>query len=235
MVNHRFLKSLAAVLVGGAVPLGAAPYSRAPLAPREVLQRYAHALAMLPRPRHVSFQYSVEQFGLRGFEQTHRVYRSGSHERDETLAADGTTLKVPSIRIIENRTNRYDVLAVAPRPAAYDFTFRGRSHSLYVFRTTPHAPRSFTVNEIQIDARNSLPAVMRFRISAGGARGNGELRYGRAGPYWMVRQALVTARLATGEHARERIAWGAYQFPASLPPSTFQPPRSTAAPAPALP
>ncbi|MDQ2907786.1 MAG: hypothetical protein M3R44_00365 [Candidatus Eremiobacteraeota bacterium] len=215
--------------------VGAAPHVRAQkIPPRVVLQRYAHALTILPRPRRVSFQYSVEQLGLRNFEQTHRVYRSGPRERDETLAADGTTLTVPSVRIIENRTNRYDVLAVAPRLDAYDFTFRSRSHGMYVFETAPHAARSFTVDEVGIDARTFLPAIVRFRAADGGARGKGELRYARTGPYWMVRQAQIVARLPTGERARERIAWSTYQFPASLPPSTFQLPHSTAAPAAAL-
>jgi len=207
------------------------PAARPSLAPALVLARYAHALAMLRRPRSVSFQYSVEQLGLRNLEQTHRVYRSGLRERDETLAADGQSLPIPSIRIIENRMDRYDILAVAPRPSAYAFTFVARNRRAYVFKTVPRSPRAFMIDSVEIDRTTFLPAVVRFAIAGNGARGAGELRYGSADRYWVVRQAQVTAHLTDGSRAHERIAWSGYQFPSSLPPSTFEMPRSTGPPA----
>jgi len=201
------------------------------LAPGAVLARYGHALATLRRPKSVSFQYSVEQLGLRNLEQTHRVYRSGLRERDETLAADGQPLPIPSIRIIENRMDRYDILAVAPRLPAYAFTFVGLRHRAYVFKTLAHAAGPFTVTAVELDAGTYLPAVVRFRIAGNGARGSGELHYARADRYWVVRMAQITAHLTNGARAHERIAWSGYQFPSSLPPSTFVLPRSTVPPA----
>lgn len=198
------------------------------LASEVVLARYAHALAILRRPRSVSFQYSVEQLGLRNLEQTHRVYRSGLRERDETLAVDGQPLPIPSIRIIENRMDRYDILSVAPRAAAYTFTFAARSRRAYVFKTVARAPGAFTIESVEIDRATFLPAVVRFAIAGNGARGGGELRYGSADRYWVVRQAQITAHLTNGSRAHERIAWSGYQFPSSLPPSTFEMPRSAA-------
>jgi hypothetical protein len=41
----------------------------------------------------------------------------------------------------------------------------------------------------------------------------------------MVREASVSAVLQ-GKQAREHLLWTAYQFPSSLPASTFTPPRA---------
>ena len=73
-------------------------YAAPPLEPATVLARYADALAALKHPAAISFEFSVEQLGLRNLEQTHRVYRSGSDERDETLSVDGYALNYPAVR-----------------------------------------------------------------------------------------------------------------------------------------
>jgi hypothetical protein len=204
------------------------------LEPATVLARYADALANLKRPPTQSFEYSVEQLGLRNIEQTHRVYRSGLNERDETLIVDGYTLKQPAVRILANRTNRYDIAAVAPKPADYTFTFDGTKRDAagytYVFRTAPRATPQFAVSEIEIDGRSFLPSLVRFKIGGGGARGSGELAYGLADAYWVVRAANVSVHLTNGATAHERIEWSAYRFPPSLPASTFEAPRPIASP-----
>ncbi|MBC5798376.1 MAG: hypothetical protein GIX03_01710 [Candidatus Eremiobacteraeota bacterium] len=228
---NRFRLLLLAPSVVMLAARAAHPDGAPALAPSAVLARYGHALATVRRPKSVSFQFTVEQLGLRTLQQTHRVYRSGPRERDETLAADGVPLPVPSIRIVENPVDRYDILAVAPRPSAYDFKFIGLRHHAYVFKTIARAAAPFSVTAVELDAATFLPAVVRFRVAGNGAHGNGELRYGRTDRYWVVRTAQITARLTNGSRAHERIAWSAYQFPASLPPSTFVIPRSTAPPA----
>jgi len=224
MQRNALLLASSLVMMGARAAHPAAPA----LSSGVVLARYAHALAVLRRPRSVSFQFSVEQLGLRNLEQTHRVYRSGLRERDETLAADGQSLPVPSIRIIENRVDRYDILAVAPRAAAYGFTLVARSRRAYVFKTVSRAPDAFTISAVEIDRATFLPSLVRFAIAGNGAHGSGELRYGSADRYWVVRQAQITAHLTNGSRAHERIAWSGYQFPASLPPSTFEVPHSVA-------
>ncbi len=233
----RAFAALVLTLPATAVTAAQRPKAPAPLPlpPVQVLRHYVRALAVLPRPRRVSFQYSVEQLGLRNLEQTHRVYRAGSRERDETLDADGSPLLVPSVRIFDDRTNRYEIAAVAPQPQAYDFTSLGSAHGVYMFETHAREPRAFTVTAVGIDARSFLPVSVRFRIAGNGVVGSGELRYGRAERYWMIRQAQVTARLANGARAHERIAWSAYQFPVALPPATFALPSGTSAPAPVTP
>ena len=207
-------------------------------APGTVLAGYASALATLHPPKTVSFEYSVEQLGLHNLEQRHRVYRSGRSERDETLVVNGQKLPRPAIRILNNRTNRYDIAAIAPKPNGYAFAYLGArsggSGTLYTFRTRPHVPGAFAVSEISVDGRSFLPAIVRFRIAGGHARGSGELRYGRAEAYWVVRQAQVSVRMTSGATAYERITWSQYQFPASLPRSTFEAPRATPAPLPAI-
>jgi hypothetical protein len=235
----------------GAIVLAAAAAARLPaqtpagpplalrLAPAVVLARYEQALATLKRPPTLSFEYSVEQLGLNNLEQTHRVYRSGLNERDETLVVDSYTLAQPAVRILANRTNRYDVAAVAPKAADYAFTFAGvkrdASGYAYVFRTVPHATATFAIGEVEIDGRSYLPSRLRFTIEGGGARGSGELLYGRTDAYWVIRSAAVSVHLAGGATARERIEWSAYRFPPSLPDSTFEAPRALATATPLVP
>ncbi len=217
--------------------------SATPLGAAAVMTRYLAALAALRRPPAVSFEFALSQLGLHDMEQTHRVYRSGRSERDETLAIDGYTLKAPSVRIINGRSPHYDIATVAPRPDTYRFTPVAARKTpggyAYVFRTALRRPRAFGVREIEVDSRSFLPAVVRFATTGNGARGAGELRYGRAELYWVVREAAITARLRDGKRARERIVWTRYRFPPSLPAQTFRAPRprprpSAVAPVPGL-
>ncbi len=217
-----------------AVPPEPSPRALVPLAPALVLARYKAGLASVKRPRALVFQYTVEQLGLRNIEQTHRVYRSGRSERDETLVVDGYTLQYPSIRIFRNRLDRYDIGNVAPRPAEYSFAYFGTlakpGGAAYLFKTLRTATGAFAVSEIEIDGRTFLPSVVRFKIAGSGARGSGELRFGLSQSYWLVREAKVSAHLTKGANAHERIAWSNYQFPSSLPPSTFSAPRAVPTP-----
>jgi hypothetical protein len=221
---------LAIALLGVPCAAPAAPPSAAAdIEPVAILARYEATLATLKRPKAMTFDYSVEQLGLRNMEQTHHVYRSGLAERDETLVVDGFTLPRPSVRIIANRSYRYEITAVAPRQTTYAFVYTGSKFGAnglsYVFHTEPRAPTSFAVSEIELDARGFLPTVVRFKIAGYGARGSGTLSYGPAEGYWVVHQAQVNAHLTSGALAHERIIWSNYQFPPSLPKSTFQPPR----------
>jgi hypothetical protein len=193
-----------------------------------VMERYADALAKLPRPPAMTFEYSVEQSGLHPLEETHRIYRSGLRERDETLVADGVPLKVPSVRIVRNSAYKYDLLALAPKPADYTFAYAGKrtvlGHKVYAFRTNPVSVSQYAVGDVLIDAQRSLPVVITFTSAAGGIKGKGRLEFMPSGLYWVVREASVSARAGTKD-VRERIRWTKYRFPDSLPESTFAPPR----------
>jgi hypothetical protein len=209
------------------------------LAPADVLANYARALKRNESPPAMSFDYSVAQLGLVNMEQTHHVYRSGLHERDEMLVVDGYTLKRPSIRILANRTARYDISAVAPPPAAYRFTYGGKvlrdDGYAYVFKTEALSPRAFSVTAVELDGVRFLPSFVRFKIGGTGARGSGELTFAPSGRYWVVRDATVSAHLTNGTTAHEHIVWSDYSFPSELPPSTFEAPsvRAPDAPEPA--
>jgi hypothetical protein len=202
----------------------------AALEPATVLARYAEALAALKRPPALSFEFSIEQLGLRNLEQTHLVYRSDANERDETLSVDGYLLKKPSVRIIRNRGYRYDIVRLAPKPKAYDFSFAGvarvGNHYEYSFETAPKKPASFAVTGVTIDGATFLPTVVRFHASGAATRASGRLQYAGSGRYWVVSEAVADARLADGKVAHERILWSKYRFPESLPSSTFQAPAS---------
>jgi hypothetical protein len=204
-----------------------------PLAPDIVLDKYERALAKVKYPTNISFEYSVEQLGLRTMEQTHRIYRSGLKERDETLVVDGYHLKAPTVRIIESRTNRYEIGRVAPHVAAYVFAYTGpvnESDSYgYVFTTQAREETPFAITQVEIDGRTFLPRSLRFRIAGPGAHGSGELFYDQVEKYWVVVSADVSAHLEHGEIAHETLTWSEYHFPASLPDSTFDSPGEASA------
>jgi len=224
---NRFTRCLPiAVLV--LATLGAAPPSPPELEPAVVLQRYADALSGLARPASMIFEFSVEQVGLNNLEETHRVYRAGLRERDETLSTDGVALKTPAIRILPNSAYKYDVLTLAPKPADYTFVYGGRrkaaGRTVYAFATAPVNTGAFAVTEVLIDAVHFLPVVISFKTRASNATGNGRVVFEQSGRYWMAREATVSAKVGAKD-ARERIVWSKYRFPSTLPASTFVAPR----------
>jgi hypothetical protein len=209
----------------------------APLAPQLVLQNYQAALASVAHPPTVSFEYSVEQLGLRNMEQTHRVYRRGLAERDETLVVDGYHLKAPSVRIIASRTNRYEIDRIAPKLSDYDFRFVGAVNENnaygYVFQTQSRATTPYAITEVEVDGRSFLPRTIHFRIAGDGARGSGVLNYDLVDKYWVVQSAEVSAHLSSGAIAHESLRWDDYHFPKSLPDETFEAPLPDATATPA--
>ncbi len=224
-----FAVAVAAGPLGGTFTLPVPPiHAPVALEPPAVLARYSSAVAHLKRPKTVSFEFSVEQSGLRNLEQTHRVYRSGQSERDETLSADGVTLTSPSVRIFRTRANRYDVGALAPRVADYDFAFAGLARSgernAYVFHTRRRAPSSYAVGVVVIDGESFLPLTIGFALGGNGVKAQGRMTFASSLGYWLIREASVDA-VVSGKPARERIVFSKYAFP-ELPPSTFEVPHA---------
>jgi len=209
-----FLAVLAGVLVGAA-----------PLDSQLVLQNYARALAAVKTPAYAIYSYAVSQAGPNDIEQRHRIYRAGLDVRDETISIDGSRPKAAAIAI-GKRGDRYAVGLLAPRPGAYELLFvraiaaAGRTD--YVFDATPlaKAATGFVVSRVTVDGETFLPRSIVFRSSSLAARGDGEVRYAPFGAYWMPVLATISGTVG-GRPARERIAFGEYRFPTSLPPSTF--------------
>ena len=196
------------------------------LAPAGVLARYAIALAKQPAPHVISFEYVVEQTGARDLLQIHRVFRSGTNQRDEILSVDGRRLDPPAIRIRRGRRDRYAVAALAPKIDVYDFRFVGAMrvarHEDYVFATTPHAAGAFRVTRVTIDGASFLPTAIAFVTDVHG--GSGSVTFVRVDKYWVP--AVATARATYAKlAAREKISFMMYRFPESLPPGTFAQPR----------
>lgn len=221
----RALAAIAALLaLTGAVPLDS----------QLVLQYYAARLLKSDEPKVMIFTYTVSQAGPHDIEQTHRIYRSGDLVRDETLMVDGTRSK--SIRIARYR-NRYTLENLAPRMTQYAFIFERPQRSgnavSYVYRALPLGPAAgFVVDGITIDGRTFLPSEIRFHAAGAAMKGRGTISFGRSGKYWVPVSVNVEAS-AGGKAAREHFAFTSYQFPESLPKSTFQGPRPL--PTPALP
>jgi hypothetical protein len=208
--------------------IAAAAISSAPLDSQAVLERYASRLLTTEAPKTLVFSYSVSQAGPQTIEETHRVYRSGDLVRDETLQVDGQTLKIKVTRIARYR-NRYTLETLAPRMTEYAFLFlrsvRGGNSYSYVYRAVPlGATGAFVIDGITIDGRTFLPTEIRFRTHSAKITGAGAVSFGRSGKYWVPSTVTVQATIA-GKPARERITFASYQFPSSLPKSTFQSPR----------
>jgi len=207
-----------ALVIAGA--LGAAP-----LDSQIVLDRYSARLLREEGPKVLVFSYTVSQLGPRDIEQTHRIYRSGELVRDETLMVDGVRQK--TIRIARYR-NRYTLDNLAPRLTQYAFLFerssRAGNTTSYTYRAVPlGAATGFIVDTMTIDGRTFLPSLIHFH-AGGPLRGAGAVAFVKAGKYWVPSSASVEAKI-NGKPARERITFSAYQFPASLPKSTFQAPK----------
>ncbi len=193
--------------------------------PARVLDRYAAALAAVVQPPAIAFEYLLEQTGARDLLQLHRVIRRGTDQRDEILAVDGRKLEPPAIRITHGRRDRYDVVALAPKPDAYEFRFVGAQrdghHEDYVFATTPHGAPAFRVTEVTIDGVTYLPSSIAFETDA--HNGSGSISFGRADRFWVPTVATARATYAKLA-AQERITFGSYRFPTELPPGTFSRP-----------
>lgn len=208
---------LAQILAG---PVSPEPYPQ--LAPSAVLQRYTEALHALKEPNVISFDYTLEQTGPRTVTQTHRVFRSGTNERDETLTVDGKRLSPPTVRIFRGRRNRYTAQLLAPRAADYTFAYvgplRDGHHVDYVFRLTPKHFLSFKVTEVTIDGVRFLPMSIAFATALND--GSGSIAFGSNARWWVP--SLATARATVSDDlATERLMFSTYRFPPSLPPSTF--------------
>jgi len=205
--------------------------------PAVVLAKYEEALDHTVGPRFVRFEYAVEQVGPHNLSQTHRVYRSGLNERDEILSIDGQPLPVPSIRIFRNRLYRYNVTALAPRARDYEFSYVGRHRDGvrfdYVFSAVPRAEAgsAYSVLGLTLDGVHFMPRTIAYSTTAGGVRGKGTLTFSPQGNHWMIQEATVTAKI-DGKIARERLVFHNYDFPPSLPNSTFVEPHTAPTPQP---
>jgi hypothetical protein len=209
-----------AQIIAGPVAPGASALPELP--PPAVIERYEAALKKVREPHVITFDYTIEQTGLRTALQTHRVFRSGTDERDETLTVDGKRLSPPKVRIFRGRRNRYTIAALAPRPGEYKFAYVGSRkdgrHVDYLFRLTPTAVRPFAVTDIAIDGVRFLPLSIGF--AAGLNEGAGTITFGSNAKWWVPYVATARATIADAP-ATERLTFYTYRFPLTLPESTF--------------
>jgi hypothetical protein len=205
------------------------------LAPSAVVAKYAAALAQVRDPRVFTVEYTLVQTGPRTLEQTHRIFRSGGDERDETLAVNGTRSTSPVVRIFRGRPYRYTVAALAPKPSAYDFTYAGPhrdgKHVDYVFDLTPKgaAQPDFAFTQVTIDGLTFLPQSVAFAESR--HNGAGTITFAKSEKFWVARSAAAQAATRAGI-AHEQLRFSRWRFPKTLPRSTFAMPRPLLTPPP---
>jgi hypothetical protein len=231
----RVIALLAAAATAGAAAT-AAPAAPV-LAPPAVVAKYQAALAALVEPRVFAVEYRMEQTGTRTLDQSHRIFRSGTDERDETLAVNGNRSKKPVVRIFRRRPYRYTVAALAPKASAYDFVYAGPhkdgKHVDYVFDLVPKGkPPALAFTRVVIDGVTFLPQSVAFATNQHAGRGS--VTFAKAERYWVARAASAQANVPGGV-AREQIAFARWRFPASLPRSTFSVARPLPTPRPSLP
>jgi hypothetical protein len=224
-----------ALIAAAATALAAA--TAAPvLPPPAVVANYEIALAGLVEPRVFAVEYAMQQTGARALDQTHRIFRSGTDERDETLAVNGTRSKYPVVRVFHRRPYRYTVAALAPKPSAYDFVYvgphRSGKHVDYVFTLLPKKPVGFAFTRVTIDGVTFLPQSVAFATAQHG--GQGSVTFAKAERYWVARTASAQAN-SSGGVTREQIAFSKWRFPSALPRSTFAVPRPLPTSRPTLP
>jgi hypothetical protein len=192
------------------------------LSPDAVLTKYEAALKAVHEPRIFTTEYTLEQTGTRTLEQTHRIFRSGNNERDETIAVNGTRTTRPQVRIFRGRRYRYTVSSLAPRPAAYDFHFvgthRNGHHVDYVYDVTAKRPQAFSLTRVTIDGVAFLPNTVAFVTRD--HNGQGEITFAKSERWWVATGASASAD-APGGTAHERLTFSAWRFPPSLPAGTF--------------
>ncbi|HEV3087025.1 MAG TPA: hypothetical protein VGX96_07330 [Candidatus Elarobacter sp.] len=225
---------LAAVPSPGASP---APTPVPVLAPSAVIAKYAAAVAQVRDPRVFTVEYTLVQSGPRTLEQTHRIFRSGGDERDETLAVNGTRSSTPVVRIFRGRPYRYTVAALSPKPSAYEFTYAGPhrdgKHVDYVFDLTPKAVTApaLAFTQVTIDGVTFLPQTVSFTASR--QRGAGSVTFAKSEAFWVARSATAQADVRGGV-AHEQLRFSRWRFPKTLPRSTFDKPRPLLTPPPAV-
>jgi hypothetical protein len=211
-------------VLAAAVGLLAAPSSSpAPRAQSLVIAKYRTALAAVHDPRVFTVEYTLVQTGTRTLEQTHRIFRSGADERDETLAINGTLATSPVVRIFR-RSYHYTISALAPKPDAYDFVYAGPhrdgKHVDYVFNLAPKGARTaFAFTQVTIDGVTFLPTVVAFATGAHGGRG--VVTFAKRDRWWVARSATAVARVPGGV-AHEELTFSHWRFPKTLPRSTFE-------------
>jgi hypothetical protein len=207
-------------------PLHPRPTPPPVVAPATMLARYAEALEANATPDVLTFDYTLDQTGSHDLEETHRVFRSGTSERDELLSTDGKKLDPPAIRIYLGRRNRYAMETLAPRPEAYTFRYIGSvrdgHHQNQVFATTPRSPGASAVVQVTIDGITALPVAVHFATRA--HKGTGSVVFGRVQKYWVPVTATATATVGK-TMTIERLGFSHYRFPQTLAPSTFARPR----------
>jgi len=216
---------LAVLFLSPAPPLSAAATAPRPLPATTVVAKYQQALATQKEPSAISFDYTLEQSGVRELDQRHRVFRSGTDERDEVLVVNGRELTTPEVRIFRGRRDRYAIGRLAPSPARYVFLFAGTQrdghHLDYVFTLTPKVPGAFIVTRVAIDGVAFLPTSIAFRVQGGG---HGTVRYARTEKWWVPLSADASAHVNRAL-ASEHLVFSNYLFPITLPSSTFEKPR----------
>jgi len=221
------------VLVIAGLTAASAPTALTELDSQVVVSRYVQALASLEHPKATVFSYSVSQAGFHNLEETHRIFRSGSRQRDETLVVRGDSLK--SVRMVNGRSDRYAIERIAPRLGSYAFLFLGThrngKHLDYVYSTAPLGSAAFVVKEVTIDGLTYLPSLVRFSVRTAKTTAAGAIAYAKFSKYWMPTLATVSATI-NKRPTRERIAFSGYAFPSSLAASTFSLPKPLVKPTP---
>lgn len=209
-----------------------------------LLDRYQTLMPNIKQPLVMVFEYTRTRSGpTRVVTENHRVYRDAAgHERNETIAINGSPLAPPTVRTYARADWPYgadkffvDATAYAVEPKGVELV---NGHKAYIYAAVLKDPASFAVTELDLDVRTALPLRERFTATNGACASTGSIEFGRAGVYWMptivgvscplpaaAPATLSTAAAATAAPAtalnRDTIRFSAYSFPTAIPPQVF--------------
>ena len=210
-------------------------------APLDRIAAYHNALAALPRPSYVEYDYVQTRSGPdHVVTEQHRVYRTQSgQERNDTIMVNGTPV-VPAIsRILRRDSWPYDIAQFALSSDDYDIVPAGialvSGRKAYSFRTTRHEDSGFRITGLYLDPRRSLPVRETFAVAGASCAGTGVIDFAPASRYWLPTAVQVNCTAATANGPavfKESIRFANYGFPNVIPADVFTAAGETATPTP---
>ncbi|MBC5825662.1 MAG: hypothetical protein GIW99_04270 [Candidatus Eremiobacteraeota bacterium] len=225
--------------------LAAVPQARAADAPARLtvrppaaaLSEYRLAIAHLPRPPNMVFQYAQTRSGpVRVVTEQHRVYRNlVGKERNETISFNGVPIAPVIVRIFSRSPWPYFPDRFFVSGELYNAQFRGMTgrnrQRAYSFALARPTPADFSLTGLQIDALRYLPVRETFDVTAGNCSGPGWIAFGPVAKYWLPREIAVTCtsrnlpgtglQTPAAVRFRESLRFSGWQFPPTVPSQVF--------------
>jgi hypothetical protein len=228
-----------AVLFAASPSASVTPIPAPPSGALALFNRYEARMLIVKQPPVMVFEYTRTRSGpTRVVTENHRVYRDAEgHERNETIALNGTPLLPPHFITFARPDWPYGVDKFLVDSNAYAIEPKGvdqvNGRRAYTYAVVLKEPAAFAVTELELDVRNALPLRERFTATSDTCSAAGTIEFGLSGAYWMPTIVGVSCSIsipATPAAAvaaplpppiRDTIRFTAYSYPTAIPPQVF--------------